>query len=445
MSLRFKALRSSSNYNKTQFADLMQVAYRTVTNWEKKDGVIPSLSTISSIAKALHVPTYTVYDCFMNNPDSDPEENFFEFNKHDLTDGYRKSSLPGLLFKVMNTLHLFGGGILQYEGHVFYYSHISYKERKNTATNLDEELDYFMFPYEGIILHDDNLNLIPIKLSDLKYWKIVSKEYGNLTFELAVKAPLLLDMKEHLVSNEYCISYLTVFEYESEHTMFKMESLNCLYKMDKDEVIPKYIRSIRERQGITQSDFANLLNLWLGKKINNKTVNKWENQQLLPTLPQLRAISIAFHVSIDKLLNAYDECYFSTMSIDEKDRTYSVGIGHQFDETFGINDIPGFLDSFKFIHQTFVQDPARPLCYLYFENENNPLSNKDNFIFDAVINDYSVSLVLKENKEIAIKTERIKQLEAYSIHYNYYYEFYGEYLLDNHSVLPFRMIFSLFM
>lgn len=118
MSLRFKALRSSSNYNKTQFADLMQVAYRTVTNWEKKDGVIPSLSTISSIAKALHVPTYTVYDCFMNNPDSDPEENFFEFNKHDLTDGYRKSSLPGLLFKVMNTLHLFGGGILQYEGHV---------------------------------------------------------------------------------------------------------------------------------------------------------------------------------------------------------------------------------------------------------------------------------------------------------------------------------------
>lgn len=60
MSLRFKALRSSSNYNKTQFADLMQVAYRTVTNWEKKDGVIPSLSTISSIAKALHVPTYTV-------------------------------------------------------------------------------------------------------------------------------------------------------------------------------------------------------------------------------------------------------------------------------------------------------------------------------------------------------------------------------------------------
>ena len=40
MSLRFKALRSSSNYNKTQFADLMQVAYRTVTNWEKKDGVI---------------------------------------------------------------------------------------------------------------------------------------------------------------------------------------------------------------------------------------------------------------------------------------------------------------------------------------------------------------------------------------------------------------------
>lgn len=57
----------------------------------------------------------------------------------------------------------------------------------------------------------------------------------------------------------------------------------------------------------------------------------------------------------------------------------------------------------------------------------------------------TVSLVLKENKEIAIKTERIKQLEAYSIHYNYYYEFYGEYLLDNHSVLPFRMIFSLFM
>lgn len=445
MSLRFKALRSSSNYNKSQFAELMQVDYRTVTNWEKKEGVVPTLNTIASIAKTLHVPTYTVYDCFMNNPDPEPEEKSFEFNKHDFTDGYSKPSHPGLLFRIMSSLHLFGGGILQYEGHVFCYSHISYKERENTSTSLDEELDFFMFPYEGIILHDDNLNLIPIKVADLKYWKIVSKEYGNLTFEIAVKAPLLSDMKEHLASNGYCISYLTVFEYELEHTMFKRDSLNYLCKMDKEEVIPKYIKSIRERKGITQGDFADLLNLWLDKKVNNKTVNKWENQQLLPTLQQLRAISIAFHVSIDKLLDAYDEGYFATKAIDEEDRTYNVGIGHQFDETYNINDFSHFVDSFKFILQAFGQDSARPLCYLYFESENNPFGEKDIFIFDAAISDDTVVLTLNENKDFDIKTKQIKQLEAYSIHHNYYYEFYGEYLLDDNSVLPFGMIFSLFM
>lgn len=445
MSLRFKDLRLSSSYNKTQFAEIMHVDFRTITNWEKKDGVIPSLSTITNIARALHVPTYTVYDCFMNNPDSEPQENPFKFNNHDLTDGYIEPSPPGILFKLMNSLHLFGGGILQYEGHVFCYNHISYKNCENTSMNLDEELVFFMFPFEGIILHDDNLNFIPIKISDLKYWKIVSKEYGNLTFEIAVKTPLLSNMKGYLEDNEYCISYLTIFEYKSNHTMFKRESLNYLSKMDSNDVIPKYIKSTREREGITQGDFADRLNLWLNKKINNKTVNKWENLQLLPTLPQLRAISIAFHVSIDKMLDAYDQGYFASKSIDKEDRTYNVGINHQFDETSNIREASCFIDSYKYICQTFGQNPLRPLCYLFFETEKNPLSRKDIYIYDITINNCTISLTLYDGKKIHINTKCLKLLEAYSLHHNYYYEFYGEYLHNDISVLPFRIIFSLFM
>lgn len=54
MSIRFKKMREAI-MKKVQFAEAVNVDVRTVTNWEKEDGTIPSLDTIIQIASVLMI------------------------------------------------------------------------------------------------------------------------------------------------------------------------------------------------------------------------------------------------------------------------------------------------------------------------------------------------------------------------------------------------------
>ncbi|MBR3999247.1 MAG: helix-turn-helix transcriptional regulator, partial [Clostridia bacterium] len=69
MSLKFKKLRESKGITKKELAENLNVDYRTITNWEKANGTLPSLRVLKDIAAYFHESTYSIYNCFMNNPD----------------------------------------------------------------------------------------------------------------------------------------------------------------------------------------------------------------------------------------------------------------------------------------------------------------------------------------------------------------------------------------
>lgn len=89
MALKFRELRKQKIQNKTHFANLMNVTFKTITNWGKINGVTPSLETISMIAQVLHVSIYEVYDSFTNKPDILADPNEFHFNEHKFEESYR--------------------------------------------------------------------------------------------------------------------------------------------------------------------------------------------------------------------------------------------------------------------------------------------------------------------------------------------------------------------
>ena len=443
MSLKFRELRKQKIQNKTHFANLMNVTFKTITNWEKINGVTPSLETISMIAQVLHVSIYEVYDSFTNKPDFLADPNEFHFNEHKFEESYRTpTSYIELFFKVAHDLKLFGSGIIQYYGHVFNFCSVNYKENKFETYDPIEAL---MKPYDFMLITDNKLNLIPIGLDDIKSWRISSTEYNNLTFEIIFTSPILSEMKIPFSEGKFDPTYITFFDFKHSVNRFPYA---VLHRMDKNEVIAKYIKDLRLGKKMSQQFFAKSLSQYLKKPIDYQTINRWENQQQLPTLFQIQAMSYAFSISAERLLDAYGNGYYATGSIEKGNRSFNVGLNHSFDETNDLFSLMVFIQKYKQTFLTLMGSTPNPLCYLTFCNKETPTELNRYYIHDITLSDdcsQSYLTITFENNAIKrFPLSDFLKIEAYSPHQNFYYEFLGEYSDDN-TVIIFKLEFSIFM
>ena len=69
-------------------------------------------------------------------------------------------------------------------------------------------------------------------------------------------------------------------------------------------MIADKIKSIREKEGLTQDDLAREL------FVSRTTVAKWETGKCLPNIYTLRMISEKYGISLDKLIHDEDESMF---------------------------------------------------------------------------------------------------------------------------------------
>jgi len=60
--------------------------------------------------------------------------------------------------------------------------------------------------------------------------------------------------------------------------------------------IGKFISELRKKNGLTQSELANMLN------VTNQAVSKWENGRGIPDIEMLKKLSEVFHIHVDELL-----------------------------------------------------------------------------------------------------------------------------------------------
>ena len=74
--------------------------------------------------------------------------------------------------------------------------------------------------------------------------------------------------------------------------------------MEKDRMLGEKIKEIREKEGLTQEEFAKEV------FVSRTTVTKWETGKSLPSIDTLRLISEKYNVSIDELLHNEAESGF---------------------------------------------------------------------------------------------------------------------------------------
>lgn len=184
------------------------------------------------------------------------------------------------------------------------------------------------------------------------------------------------------------------------------------------------------------------------KSIDYQTINRWENQQQLPTLFQIQAMSYAFNISAERLLDAYGNGYYATGSIEKGNRSFNVGLNHSFDETNDLFSLMVFIQKYKQTLLTLMGSTPNPLCYLTFCNKETPTELYRYYIHNITLSDdcsQSYLTITFENN--AIKRFPLSdslKIETYSPHQNYYYEFLGEYSDDN-TMIIFKLEFSIFM
>ena len=111
----------------------------------------------------------------------------------------------------------------------------------------------------------------------------------------------------------------------------------------------KLIAELRKKQGLTQQQLADKLNL------SNKTISKWESGKGYPSIDSLKEISNYFSVSIDDLLSGE-----KLLLLAEKE--HKSNIQNICDLLFGIADVSSFLLVVLPLYPNMVED------YIYSVN-----------------------------------------------------------------------------
>lgn len=413
MSLRLKKLRNSKNINKSEFSRLMNVTFKTITNWEKKNGTIPSLEVTYQIAQVLQVPTFIVYKCFVDDPDFE-KENGFHFNHHNIDDLYKISNFSGLK-KYINAKKIYGRGILRIENEMIEFDNIILDEISD-YNGYEELIDLMTNPkksvFSNMILLDKYNNIVLLKDDMIGKCEKISNNYNNISFKLELLKPIC---PKSIVP---CDLYLTIFEVDKKHFNY-INHINRLEILDRKEVIPHALKALHNRKSISQSQFAD--NMGIDKKL----LNKWETGTLAPPLLKIKEIAAKNNVSEELLFDCYDSGLFSDMCFDVVNNIYNVGLAYQFNIIDNVSDFVSFLENYNLVKTAIFNDGIKGI--IVFENENIGYIEK----IDKECNE--ILLIIKD-EEYNLNFDDIKYIKACSLHSNYYYEFIGMFLIENKEI-----------
>ena len=186
MSLRFKELRKS-HISKAKLAEVLQVDVRTVTGWEQRNGIVPSLALAKEMAFLFGLETYDIYDCFINDPDNP--------DYVPLSDECIKPFPDFMLedYKIKNRHY---HGTMTYGTSCFAFGGIYFPDNS----------------YEdGFIVMDANYNMIVFPGDDILSMDPVFYANGCIAYSIRTGLPVFEEMKETIQTNGSADVLLTLF------------------------------------------------------------------------------------------------------------------------------------------------------------------------------------------------------------------------------------------
>ena len=450
MSKKLKELRIAEGLSKTVFAEKLGVTYRTVTNWEKEDGIVPSIETMERIAEVLETHLFKIYSCFMYDPDncSNEEETLPWKTWSDISKNFYKKQSASSFFKYIAERKYWGNGVLNFNNNCFYFSRIvmNYKQLEEQAS-LEDQIQFFSSPAAGVLLLDVYYNAVWIDPTNLNSWCIKSEQYGNIVFELRLKTPI---SKETDCLNSKTKSYpvtLTLLN-TTNQSLSNVLTLPKYFTLKKEKVLSNCIKHIREKRKLTQQKYAEELSYYLMllgfNAIDKNTVCKWENGTLIPNAHQLNAMEAAFNVSIDTLLDQYHYEYFMEEAIFKEWKSYDIGLKYSFSKIQSELDIWDFIRQFCLVRDTLWSSQESILAILFlYDNSDNEEDFRQIIIYELTQHGSSFELLSDTNETILVELEKLYMWPSKS-NYNFLYRFQGEYAVSDSESYSFDIGFHLF-
>lgn len=448
MALKMKLLRMSKNITKTELARKLEVTFRTITNWEKADGVIPSLPTMKLIAKAIGTTTYDVFSSFIFNPDEIPENKAFKFHDHtrDISKQYMTPSHPLQLFKYIKEFRLLGTGIVIYKYRLFRYEHLKIHEvppndeiinqvvidenakrrhlleENQIDDSITRSILQLMIPSDGVVAIDENANCLILSKDNISSWHIVSNEVCNnelgnevthTVFEIEMTSAVFPEMEEDIRQDKKSSIYLDAYRWDREEYLPFTKLDHLVVQEDVENVIGLYLQFYRKRMGLSQSQLSQRIKAY-GFHITNGTINRWESGKLLPGARQLAFLCSFFKVDIEKLLDAYHYEYYVSNGIDSVERYYNVGLHHSFGNATDFDGLKKFLNEYSFFNLTaYNTSTIIGKC---------SSSEQEEAISSIEISDQRIVLRLVNGNTLEFSSDELQHIKPVSLHMSMFYE-----------------------
>ena len=467
MSLKFKALRENAGITKQELADQLNVDYRTVTNWEKENGTIPSLLIVMEIAKIMKLSSYDVFEAFMSLTSNDKYNDDFS-----RLDNYPRGDIsPKKFFKYLFETSAgeteIRDGMIQYNSRIFRFNvamPIS-REYNGEIRNIGEPIksegislipvefidkesarEYFEYPY-GFFVADTHMNIIVFCEDNVQTCRFVSKSYGNITYEIVLNVAIFPEMEQEITTTQNSSVLLTIFDYgrnEFVSNCFAEDWISQYrFGFDKSNVIGKFIKSVRLSLGLNQTEFAEgIITPFDGphqcQEISNKTINKWETGTAYPSLLQLFLLGESYNFSVKKLFDQFDRGFFVKSAIENIDRIYDIGLNYEFSRSTELEHWLRFVTLFKLAKRSISG----------FFNNFNILGEADvgsceSRILNISYSDSEIIIELRNKPLITIPMGQVKIVEAKNVLNNLLYEF--QLALGEDTSRTIKLSFSFFV
>lgn len=469
---------------KVQFAEAVNVDVRTVTNWEKEDGTIPSLDTIIQIASALRVSTYDVYKCFIKDPDmpfedEDDSDEFSEPNNDNpliaKTKTFNKDTLGLFIrFLMINTSN---GGVLRCQNVSFHFSYLllncididcedslfhsvvakttigressaAMKDDNNPIMSMLRWRSVNHYFSDGCIVMDTHQNIVILNVENIHSWRISEIGYGTITFDLRVNSALFSEMETDIKdASGPALVNLSIWNYESNNQPPLHESHTRMFPVEHGKAFGAYLRAYRDRYHLSQQSLAEQLSNRSPNPhgYDKRKISKLESGKLQPSAKEFNVACAILKLPEEKLLDAYAHDYFNSTYLDDIDFSYKIGLSLSFWNVKDFQTFRSFLHDYRWAKQILGDVFGNPDICGSGSYEDTAYSHRyKEFIIYRIFDDNDNIYLYTDEGCKTIHQKTLHSIDAYNSHSNYIYEFLCKETINSEEY-SYRLCFSYFM
>jgi len=362
MSLRFKEYRKLKGISKNKLSEDTGIAIRTLTSWEKENGIIPSISSLNTLAEGLGCPLSEVVDLFIDDKHDDTNQN--SFTLHDHKDKLYKNIL--MLPMYLQKKGLSGAATVFGNNYMYTFDIVFYDIKPPFyMSDSGELIQNNLYVY----LLDRCFNTFIIDLRKVAKFEILNESINSSYITFTIQEGDRLDNVSVLFTSMPGINPYY---------------FNTYHKMEKYKILGHFLKDLRKKNNITQQELCDILQNFYSKKrtgtkyssntISVKTLSKWETGDTQVPIDAFYLICLYFEADFQNAITCYENGFYFSDAVYIK-----TGLVHYSKKVSTLGTLERFINFYSAFMSVACTKTESPIGVLKDENE-----------YEVMIDDISV-------------------------------------------------------